>query len=167
MSRFDDLCAAYRTVLDQFVDYRENCFRLVNELQGGLTVYLGAPDDVVGLFARHGQLAGRKVDGPLSALELRADTFWHFGLVIDIYQEEGCFPYHNVGFDMRLKLAHGQFLLQLDEQPIFEIPDGPAADRVAGLTRVFESIEATIQSRYEKAFENFFEEGDATARFGF
>ena len=167
MSRFDDLCASYRQIQQQFVEYREACFTLANELTGGLAAYLEAPEDVVALFARHGQFAGKKVAGPAAAFELGADTYWHFGLVIDVYQEEGLFPYHNVGFDLKLKKLPEKFLLHINNAPAFEIAAVDRRARVAGLTGVFEHLHADIRTRYAAAFAGFFTEGDPAARFGF
>ncbi len=167
MSRFEILCADYRQIQAQFVEYREACFTLANELTSGLAAYLEAPEDVVSLFARHGQFAGKKVAGPIAAFELRDDAYWHFGLVIDVYQEEGLFPYHNVGFDLKLKKLPERFLLHINDAAPMEIPADDRAARIAGLTRVFEHLYANIRTRYAAAFAGCFTHGDPTARFGF
>jgi hypothetical protein len=163
MTKFEDLCNAYTNVRREYNSDRLECMQLVGELLAGLREYLGAPEGFVSLFAKGGSFAGRKVDGPAAAMHLDDDTFWHFGVAIDLFEEEGQFPMHCVGFDMRLKKLGHKFILHVEGGPPFELTrDNP--DRLLPL---YEFIYQFVKSRYENSLNEFFVKGDATRRFGF
>src|SRR5712672_2867541 len=98
MTKFEELCAAYSSVRREYGAYRHECMQFVGAMVAGLREYLGAPEGFVTLFAKGGSYAGRKVDGPAAAMHLADDTFWHFGVALDIYEDEGQMPLHCVGF---------------------------------------------------------------------
>ncbi len=163
MSKFEELCEAYRAVNAEYFSYRNDCMELIGQLAIGLREYLDAPEGAVNLFAKGGAYAGRKVDGPLAAMHLADDTFWHFGVAIDIHQEEGMIPIHCVGFDMRLKQIGRKFILHVEGGPPFEV----SQENPESIAQVYEFIFQFIKSRYETTFREFVIEGDATRRFGF
>jgi hypothetical protein len=163
MNKFEELCAAYGEVKRQYETYRHECMALVGALWTGLQEYLGAPEGHVSLYARSGPWSGRKVDGPSAAMNLADDTFWHFGLALDLYEETGQMPFHTVGFEMRLKKVGQKFILQVEQGPQLEIAgDGP--DR---FVPVFDYLYRFVKGRYQDAFSDFVLKGDATRRFGF
>ncbi len=163
MTKFEELCAAYSNVRREYAAYRHECMEFVGAMVAGLREYLGAPEGFVTLFAKGGSYAGRKVDGPSAAMHLADDTFWHFGVALDIYEDEGQMPMHCVGFDMRLKKVGHKFILHVEGGPPFELTrDNP--DRLMPL---YEFIFQFVKSRYENSFNEFVLKGDATRRFGF
>ena len=163
MSKFEELCAAYSDVKRQYESNRRECMTLVAALWTGLQEYLGAPEGHVSLYARGGAWSGRKVDGPAAAMHLADDTFWHFGLALDLYEETGQMPFHTVGFEMRLKKVGAKFILQVEQGPQLEI----AGDGSERFSAVFEYIYRYVKGRYQDSFNDFVLKGDATRRFGF
>ena len=87
----------------QYDEYRKECMLVVGAMVAGLREYLEAPDGYVSLYCKHGSWAGRKVDSPLAAMHLADDTFWHFGISMDLFEESGQLPFHTIGFDIKLK----------------------------------------------------------------
>jgi hypothetical protein len=163
MSKFEELCAAYGGVKREYETYRHECMALVGTLVAGLRDYLEAPEGFVNLFAKGGSFAGRKVDGPAAAMHMGDDTFWHFGIAIDLFEESNQMPMHCVGFDMRLKKVGHKFILHVEGGPPFELTkENP--DRLAPL---YEFIFQFIKGRYENSFSEFVIKGDASRRFGF
>lgn len=162
MSKYDELCDALGDVRGEFYEYRKSCFLFVGEFVAGLVEYLGAPEGSVSLYARGGSFAGRKVDGPAAAMHLADDTFWHFGIALDLNDKGGGLSYHTVGFDLRLKKQGDTFLLQVDNGPQLTIPAGNGA----GNPSVYESMFTFLQGRYQNSFQEFLG-GDASRRFGF
>lgn len=162
MSKYDELCDALGAVRGEYYQYRQECFLFVGQFVAGLAEYLGAPEGSVSLYARQGSFAGRKVDGPAAAMHLGDDTFWHFGIALDLNEKEGGLTYHTVGFDLRLKKQGDQFLLYVDNGPQLTLP----ATNGAGDPAVFESMFKFLQGRYRSSFQEFLA-GDASRRFGF
>jgi hypothetical protein len=163
MSKFEELCAAYSGVKREYDTYRHECMAFVGTLIAGLRDYLDAPEGFVNLYAKGGSFAGRKVDGPAAAMHIGDDTFWHFGVAIDLFEESNQFPMHSVGFDMRLKKVGHKFILHVEGGPPFELTkDNP--DRLLPL---YEFLFQFIKSRYENSFTEFVVKGDASRRFGF
>jgi hypothetical protein len=162
-SRFDLLCAALGRVHDQYSEYRQTCSLFVGMFRERLEQYLGAPAGTVALYPREGSFAGRKVDGPASAMNLANDTWWHFGVVIDVYASADSMPGHDVGFNMRLKKIGSQYHLQMEDQPAVVIEEGDDKH----LERVFDQMFQFLKGRYETTFQEFLETGDPMRRFGF
>lgn len=165
MSRYETLCAALRDLREKFVAHRLDCYTFAGRLIEGLREYLAADEDAVAFYATQGTWQGKKVDGPAAALNLGDDTFWHFGVAIDVVEEAGQMPCHTVGFEFRLKRLPEHFLLAL-------IPEGPqfqlaANDPDADLRGVFEHLYQTTLKRYGEAYRGYFVAGEPAKRFGF
>jgi hypothetical protein len=163
MTKFEELCAAYGQLKQQYEANRRECMAAVGALWNGLREYLGAPEGMVSLYARSGSWAGRKVDGPASAMNLADDTFWHFGVALDINEETGQMPFHTIGFELRLKKIGAKFILQVEQGPQFELA-GEGPERFLPL---FDYIFQFVKGRYQNAFSDFLLKGDPTRRFGF
>ena len=163
MTRFNELCSAYAEVNRQYGVYRTECMAFVGQLVTGLRQYLEAPDGFVSLYAKQGSFAGRKVDGPTAAMHLADDTFWHFGIALDLYEESGQLPYHCVGFDFRLKRVGNKFMLHVDSGPVFEL----TKENPDGFGPVYEYLFQFVKNRYQDSFSEFVLKGDSTRRFGF
>lgn len=163
MTRFEQLCSAYSGVKREYESYRSECLQFAALLLDGLREYLESPEGFVSLYAKSGALAGRKVDGPAAALHMGDDTFWHFGIAIDLYEESNQFPMHCVGFDMRLKKVGHKFILHVEGGPPFEL----SKENPDRLMPLYEFIFQYTKGRYENSFNEFVIKGDATRRFGF
>ena len=163
MTKFNDLCAAYGDVKRQFDDYRKECMLVVGALAAGLREYLEAPEGYVSLFCKHGSWAGRKVDSPIAAMHLADDTFWHFGISMDLFEESGQLPFHTIGFDIKLKKVGRKFIVQCEEGPVFEL----SREHPDGFRPLYDYIYQFAKKRYSESFSDFILKGDATRRFGF
>ena len=163
MTKFEELCAAYGEMKRQYHANRRECMDFVGAMWHGLREYLGAPEGMVSLYARSGSWAGRKVDGPSAAMNLADDTFWHFGLALDIFEETGQMPFHTIGFELKLKKLGGKFTLVVEQGPQFELT-GEGPDRFRPF---FDYIYEYVKARYQNAFSEFLLKGDPTRRFGF
>lgn len=163
MSKFEELCAALSAVREEYSAYRQQCMAFIGQLKQGLAEYLDAPEGSIAFFAVEGSFAGRRVDGPAASMHLGDDTYWHFGIVLDLFEEEGLMPYHNVGFRFRLKEVAGIYVLHVEDSQQFEIPvDDPSRAKA-----VYDFIFQHLKNRYRNAFHNFLLKGDISQRFGF
>jgi hypothetical protein len=163
MSKFEELCSAYSEVKREYNTYHHECMAFVGMLVDGLREYLDAPEGDVTLYAKSGSYMGRKVDGPAAAMHLDDDTFWHFGVAIDLYEETNQMPMHCVGFDMRLKKVGHKFMLHVEGGPPFEL----SKENPDRLVPVYDFMFQFIKARYENSFSEFLLKGDPSRRFGF
>ena len=163
MSKFNELCAAYGDVKRQYDDYRKECMLVVGAMVAGLREYLEAPDGYVSLYCKHGAWAGRKVDAPIAAMHLGDDTFWHFGISMDLFEQSGQLPFHTVGFDIKLKKVGHKYIVQCEEGPVFEV----TRDSPDGFRPLYDFIYHFAKKRYHDSFSDFILKGDASRRFGF
>jgi len=163
MSKFDELCTAYGDVKRQYDDYRNECMLVVGSMVADLREYLDAPEGHISLYCKHGSWAGRKVDSPIAAMYLADDTFWHFGISMDLFEESGQLPFHTIGFDIKLKKVGHKNIVQCDEGPVFEL----VRDSDDGFRPLYDYMYQYAKKRYSDAFSDFILKGDATRRFGF
>jgi len=167
-SRFDQLCHALKEVRTQFNNHRTECLHVAARLRDGLSQYLEAPEGHVSLYANRGDFAGRKMDGPAAAMKLENDTFWHFGIVVDLYEEPGVLPYCCVAFDVRMKKTGRGFELFVDTGEEYQVTlDAAAAEDAGQLQSLFDHLFKFIVGRLDGAFEAFNTHGDSSRRFGF
>lgn len=165
MSRYETLCAALRDLREKYAQHRGDCFALTGQLVAGLREFLGVDEDIVAFYATQGSWAGKKVDGPAAALHLGDDTFWHFGVAIDVFEEADQMPCHAVGFELRLKRLPDHFLVALmPEGPQFQIS---AAAPENDLRALYEHLYQHVLKRYGEAYRGYFVEGEPGKRFGF
>jgi hypothetical protein len=165
MSRYESLCTALRDLREKFQRSRTECYEFAGTLIAELREFLGAEEDAVSFYATLGSWSGKKVDGPSSAMNLGDDTFWHFGVAIDVVEEFGQMPCHTVGFEFRLKKIADHFLLVLHpEGPQFTIS---AAAPSADLAALYEHLYQHTLRRYQGAYQGYFLEGEPNKRFGF
>lgn len=165
MSRYETLCAALRDLRGKLSLHRTDCYALTGELVAGLREFLGVDEDLVSLYATQGSWAGKKVDGPAAALHLGDDTFWHFGVAIDVFEEDDQMPCHTVGTELRLKRLPDHYLVAL-------MPDGPqfqiaAAAPEQDFPALYEHVYQQVLRRYGEAYRGYFIEGEPGKRFGF
>ncbi len=162
MEKYEELCSALADVRGEYQRYRLEAYELAGQFLSGLREFLGAPDGTVNLFAKFGSFAGRKVDGPASALHLADDAYWRFGVAIDVCEERTQLAYHTVGFDVRLKKIDGQYVIGIDDGPDQPLAMGDQAD----LQIIYQQMFEFLKGRYRNSFREFLA-GDATRRFGF
>lgn len=165
MSRYETLCAALRDLRERYNHNRTDCYELGGRLIAELREYLGAEEDAVSFYATLGSWSGKKVDGPSAAMNLGDDTFWHFGIAIDVVEEEDQMPCHTVGFEFRLKKLPEHYLLAI-------VPDGPqftvsGASPQMDIEAVCEHLYQFALRRYGEAYQGYFGAGDPAKRFGF
>jgi len=162
MTRFLQLCEAFGYSKRQFDEYKVNVSLLVGEFLQGFRAYLQAPEGMVNLMATKGYLNGRKMPGPTGALFLDNDTYWHFGVVVDLYKEDDEFPYELARCFMRIKLAKTHFDWEiLDDGARFQV------SKPAELDAVYDHLFEVLKTRYAQAFKGFVIDGDPTKRYGF
>ncbi len=162
MERYQQLCSALAEVRGEYQRYRLEAYEVAGQFLAGMREFLGAPDGTVNLFAKFGSFAGRKVDGPASALHLADDAYWRFGIAIDVCEEQTQLAYHTVGFDVRLKKIEGQFVVGIDEGPDQPLTIGDTQ----AMLRIFQQMFEFLKGRYLSSFSEFLA-GNANRRFGF
>lgn len=133
---------------------------MAGEMVQGLREFLDAPEGFVSFYATEGTFAGRKVDGPSAAMHLADDTFWHFGLAIDLFEEDGQMPYHSIGFQLKLRHTGSAYELFIDDSPMFEIR------QPEDFRPVYEHFFEFLKQRYRTSFDEFLR-GAGHRRFGF
>lgn len=165
MSRYETLCAALRDLREKYNNNRTDIYSLVGRLLDSQREFLGVDEEQVSLFATLGSWAGKKVDGPAAAINLGEDTFWHFGIAIDVVEEDGQMPVHTVGFEFQVKKLTDHYLLVLKpEGTQFQISAAvPARD----LETISEHLYQFTLRRYGEAYQGYFVEGQPNKRFGF
>ena len=96
-------------------------------------------------------------------MHLADDTFWHFGVSMDLFEESGQLPFHTIGFDLKLKKIGHKFIVQCEEGPVFEL----TRETPEGFRPLYDYMFQFAKKRYQDSFDDFIRKGDATRRFGF
>jgi hypothetical protein len=151
MTKFEELCEIYTQSGKEFIDYRWKCIDFVVLLGEGVAEYLECSKDEIQYYIVSKQGPPQE-SHPRDALFLENDTFWHYGMGINLYMEGIKNPGMTYIFNIALKEEKNRFIVEfLDQQKEFTVNSKKPED----LHQIYELIFETIKSRFENELEKF------------
>lgn len=163
MSKFEELCEGLRRVKREFQAYQDDCTAFLVNWYMGLKQYMGAPEGYISYYATLGPYAGKKVMGLSSALQLGDDTYWHFGLAFDLFEEQGAFPTELVLFEILIKKADDKYEMKFLDGPSYLF----GKEETAAFEVSYEFLFQDITAKFRDPLGDFLRTGDRKARRGF
>nr|DAI75498.1 MAG TPA: hypothetical protein [Caudoviricetes sp.] len=165
MSKFEEICAAYKVSQDKFHDYRNRSMDFALSLGHKYIQYLGITRENfrwVPVQDNSTEEEGFTIQG---AMHLDDDTYWHLGLKINVFTAPNAFP------QQRLLII---FKFKQKEKDKFEVMvDGYdkkhiiAVDGDASYTVFFNHLQKIIMSLYEDDLDNFLASQQENRTIGF
>jgi hypothetical protein len=156
MTKFEELCKIYTTSGKEFIDYRWKCIDFAVILGEGVADYLECSKEeiqyyIVSNLGQPGQTQPQEAH-PRDALFLENDTFWHYGMGINLYMEGIKNPGMTYIFNVAIKEEKNNFLVEFPEQQkVFNVnPEKPE-----NLHPIYEFIYDTLKNRFENELEKF------------
>ena len=157
MTKFEELCRMYINAEKNFSNYRWKCIGFAVVMGEGVADYLecNRGDIQYYLTSNLDQSQGMnqpKEAHPRDALLLESDTFWHYGMGVNLYREDNKNPAMTYIFDLALKGEENNFLVRFPkQQKEFKIKK----DEPEQLQQIYEFIFDEIKDRFENELEKF------------
>ncbi len=157
MTKFEELCNIYTKAGKDFNNYRWKNIDFAIELGEGTADYLECKKDDIQyyLVSNVGQPKEANLPNeahPRDALFLENDTFWHYGMGVNLYMADIKIPATTYIFDLAIKEENKNFIIKfIKQQKEFNInPSKPAE-----FQPIYEFIFDEIKSRFENELEQF------------
>ncbi|HBM3089213.1 hypothetical protein PTQ46_14475 [Klebsiella michiganensis] len=165
MSKFEEICAAYKVSRDNFHDYRNRSMDFALSLGHKYIQYLGIASENyrwVPPSESSTEKAGVTIPG---AMELDDDTYWHMGLKIKIFSAPNVFPQQELLIVFKFKEK---------EAKVFEVMvDGVDKKHDietysdASFTVFFNHLQDVILAQYQDDLDNFLASQQENRKIGF
>lgn len=158
MTKFEELTDIYTNAGKDFDNYRWNCIEFAIKIGEGVADYLECEKEDIQYYLTS-NLSGKPQEAnksreahPRDALILENDTFWHYGMGVNLYFESNKNPATTYIFDLALKGEKTNFIVKFpSQQKEFNIdPDKPE-----DFHPMNEFIYDAIKNRFENELEKF------------
>jgi hypothetical protein len=157
MTRFEELCKIYTKAEKDFSNYRWKCIDFAVEMGDGVADYLECKKEDIQYYlvsnaGQPGEATQPKEAHPRDALFLENDTFWHYGMGINLYIEGIKNPAMSYIFDLAIKGKKNNFVVDFPkQQKKFDIDPNKPED----FQPVHEFIFDEIKNRFDNELEKF------------
>lgn len=158
MTKFEELCEIFTKAGNNFNDYRWRCVDFAKEIGDNLANYLGTKDENIQYYLFDKD--GKPVEAhPRDALMLSKDTFWHYGMGINLYEVGNKNPSMPFILTLGLKEGKSKFTVQLPQlKKEYNIDPNKLEDFQPVNDLIFNTIKDRFENELEKFLENRSEE---------
>jgi hypothetical protein len=164
MTRFDELCHALSAARKKYLRWRSDFIVFAEELRDNLQEYLSSPIDKVKFAPLNEPRHRDAVYSVREALFLDADTVWHLGIAITLYEMPGGVGEETHILDIQITKKTGKYLLQLaPHSQEFTVDSGERAT----FQPFFDFIFAELTRYYDEGLTDFLEHGENVRHIGF
>ncbi len=94
MSKYEEICQAYRKSRREFLKYEETCRVFASELIEGIIDYFEWPRDQEITFIQLGEEMNPtdRFYALAGAMQMDDESFWHFGVELTVHEPAGIYP---------------------------------------------------------------------------
>lgn len=152
MARINELNQLYTKADEEFFAYQKRCTDFVLDIKRGIAEYLECEISDIPLFPPKEDYDNTGSVSPRGALKLKDDTFWHFGLGVNLYKIGQKDPDMAYIFEIAFKGNDNKFILKIDADSK-EFVINPQIDN--DLEQVYEYIYNKIKNRFDNELEKY------------
>ena len=165
MSRFEELCAAYKTAVDACWASRDEGLQFAQMLIPRYLTYLEIPPRDWRFVPVEKAPEPTRTYNCLEAMHLHQDMFWHLGLQIPVYGAPNEYPRQRLAIHLMFRKAAQQtFLVKIAENdPGHTI----ALDHEDTFTAFFDFLQCQILRHFQDRLRNFPQQPESLGAIGF
>lgn len=165
MSKFDELCGAYKTSREKYFAYRDESYSFAQALVGGYINYLEVPKEQFKFIPLDKDPEKNTTYTLLGAIHLADDAHWHLGFQIILYSEPNAQPQQPVLIKfMFKKVGDRVFNVKISEDDSGHEIDASSNSDFEGF---FDFLQRQIKNHFENSLQDFLEESAPLRTIGF
>ncbi len=157
MTKFEELCKIYTESGNDFNNYRWECIDFAKDIGKNVANYLECKEEDIQYYLYDKD--GKPVEAhPRDALILQDDTFWHYGMGINLYLVGNKNPAMPFILDLAIKGDKNRFIVEF---PTLKKEFNVNPDKIEDFKPMNDLIFNTIKDRFENELEKFLEHKSA------
>lgn len=161
MSKFDELCGAYKTAQDNYSNYHTACVKFYGTLVSEFVKYLDCPREQVTFLPLDKEPDPGSTYSIPGAMHLDDDTYWHLGFRLTLYISPNTFPHQPILLRLLAKKVDDHFLVKLGKDgPQFKVHENNPKE----LEPFFDSLFTAIKEDFENGLQSFLSQGEQEIR---
>ncbi len=154
MTKFEELCEIYTKAENDFYNYKWKCIDFAKNMGNGVANYLGCKTEDIQYYSYDSEGKTHETHHR-DALFLRKDTFWHFGMGINLYRVGQNYPDMLHMFDLAIKGKKKSFIVQFPQlNERFTINPNKSEDFQPMYDLIFNNIKDRFENQLEKFLKN-------------
>lgn len=153
MSKFEEISQTYRQSRRAFLDYEKECQNFARDLVFGMVDYFEWPTDQEINYIPLGEELdpNNKFYALAGAMRMDAESFWHFGVELTIYEPGGSYPTPFI-LSFFIKKVGSNFIVKLGPKGRqIKIPEEQQNSLAPFYNAVFVQIVEFFKKRYHQA----------------
>lgn len=153
MSRYEDLVRSYSHARKMFRDYEDTCRNFARDLVFGMVEYFEWPQDREITYIPLGEELdpNNKFYALAGAMRMDAQSFWHFGVELNLMEASGAYPLSLV-LSFFIKKVGPNFIVKLGPNGReIKIPEDKQGELEPFYEAVFRQIKEFLAKRYVQA----------------
>ena len=154
MTKFEQLIETYTKAENDFYDYKWKCIDFAKEIGINISNYLGCKLGDIQYYLYDKE--GKPVEAhPRDALILKKDTFWHYGMGINMYMIGERRPSPPFIFNMAIKSDKNGFIVEFPQLKKEYYIDSNKPEDFKSLNRL---VYITIKEHFENLLKKFLDD---------
>jgi hypothetical protein len=156
MTKYEELCDLYAKSEKHFLKDFEACLAMSGIILKGLTQHLNCPSDLIEIIPIDREPKPGEAYGPAGALQLGEDSFYHFGISVNLSGK-------SVRLRISLKKVEEGFSLKFGDHPEVFIISHEGGE----LTPFLEFVFKKIKEYFKNIYSSFMQKGEGPHKLGF
>lgn len=165
MTKFDELCSAYKKSRENYFSFRDDGFEFARELMSRYKAFLGVPSDYFHFLPTDQPVKPGTTYSIFGAIHLNDDTYWRLGLRLTLFSAPNEYPQQPVLVIFRFKKTdEKKYQVKISEEDLgHEISCGNETEFKA----FFEFLQQQIVAHFEAGLQEFLEQSAPLRTIGF
>lgn len=159
-TRYQELCRAYAKNLTDFKQYKETCYRFLDQLMVKLQDAFDIPPER--LCLRSKQDPKQHTDNLAEAMDMQKDTFWHVRISITVFADPEGQVKERMSFEVMVKKLPTHYILAIPNEQEFIIDDNP--EHNWDFSPFFDYVFNSLKNFYEHELERFLNTGASSKK---
>lgn len=166
MTKFEELCAAYKKAQSEFKQYKDDCHDFAADLWNKVALYFQIPTSQLTLYNIDEEGEYQATAPPIiNALSLWPDAYWQIGFGITLFEKKDTYPQETIiiGLGLKRDLENNYFVRLKGSDQEFQIDRKSEAD----FNKFFDYLFKEVQKSYSTGLQTFIDQDTTFRKIGF
>lgn len=157
MSKYEELCNAYKKYDDDRIVYRDRSRMFITKLVDGFILFLDAPKDRIRFFPPEGDKDDQLLN-PIGAATLGEDGWWSIFVQVTLSRGQGIFPELRARMLFKVRTEPDKFVVQIGDSKRQHVVTVGSPDE---MQPIFNEAFNRSQEYFSSVLRHFLDETDS------